>query len=66
MIWLSGLLFGDRVFAGLEAVKFQRVIRPGERIVATLDFDGAAARTRYAIASDHGPCASGRICWKPA
>lgn len=68
MIWLSGVLWGVQhdAFAGLEAVKFQRVIRPGERIVASLEFDPGARRTRYAIRSGEGPCASGRICWGPA
>ena len=66
MIWLSAVLRGvDSGFAGMEAVKFQRVIRPGERIVASLEFDASARRTRYAIRSGEGLCASGRICWSP-
>lgn len=67
MIWLSGVLFGAQGgFAGLEAVKFQRVIRPGDRLVAMLEFDAAARRTRYAIRSGASVCASGRICWDAA
>jgi len=64
MIWLAVVLFGvTEAFGGLEAVKFQRVIQPGARLVATLVHDVAARRTRYAIRSADGPCASGRICW---
>jgi 3-hydroxymyristoyl/3-hydroxydecanoyl-(acyl carrier protein) dehydratase len=64
MIWLSGTLFGAHApFAGLEAVKFHRVIRPGARLVATLEFDASTGRTRYGIRTTDGPCASGRICW---
>jgi acyl-coenzyme A synthetase/AMP-(fatty) acid ligase len=68
MIWLTRVLWGveGTAFAGLEAVKFQRVIRPGERIVASLEFDPVARRTRYAIRSGEGACASGRICWGQA
>ncbi len=64
MIWLSRVLLGtDAPFAGMEAVKFHRVIRPGERVQAAIQRDASGDKTLYRISVDGQVCASGRICW---
>lgn len=47
-------------FAGLEAVKFQRVVVPGTRLILTLDSPGDH-RLSFQFQSDLGPHASGRV-----
>jgi len=64
LVWLARELLGmDGGFAGLEAAKFKRIIRPGSRLQVTLTNDAARTLTSYQINLDGGLCASGRIRW---
>jgi acyl-CoA synthetase (AMP-forming)/AMP-acid ligase II len=64
LVWLAReLLALESGFAGLEAAKFRRVIRPGSRLRVSLANDSARIRTSYQIAIGEDVCASGRIRW---
>ncbi len=47
-------------FAGLEAIKFQRVVVPGTRLILTLESPGAH-RLSFQFQSELGPHAGGRV-----
>lgn len=53
-------------FVGLEALKFQQVVRPGDRIVLSLEWDAVRCRLGFRYRSERGPHASGRVCFEAA
>ncbi|MCO8167668.1 AMP-binding protein [Pseudomonas sp. 21LCFQ02] len=62
------LEFGQRLlelpprFAGMEVLKFQQLVRPGDRLTLTLRFDAARSKLHFAYHNQHqAPCSSGRI-----
>jgi 3-hydroxymyristoyl/3-hydroxydecanoyl-(acyl carrier protein) dehydratase len=64
LVWLAReLLAPESDFAGLEAAKFRRVIRPGSRLRVSLTNDSTRSRTGYQIAIGEDVCATGRIRW---
>lgn len=48
-------------FAGLEVLKFQQLIRPGDTLVLTLRFDAERGKLHFAYRNGDAPCSSGRI-----
>jgi len=48
-------------FGGIEALKFQRLIRPGDAVRLTLRFDIDKGKLYFAMTQNDQPCASGRI-----
>ncbi|KQY90629.1 AMP-binding protein [Pelomonas sp. Root1444] len=48
-------------FAGLEQLKFQQVIRPGSTVELTLTVNADGSELRFALASERGPHASGKL-----
>lgn len=48
-------------FAGMEVLKFQQLVRPGDRISLTLRFDAERGKLYFAFRNDDAPCSSGRI-----
>ncbi|MFS2157735.1 AMP-binding protein [Pseudomonas sp. Pseusp122] len=48
-------------FAGMEVLKFQQLIRPGDRISLTLRFDTERGKLYFAFRNGDAPCSSGRI-----
>ncbi|PYD16507.1 AMP-binding protein [Pseudomonas syringae pv. pisi] len=49
-------------FAGMEVLKFQQLVRPGDRLTLTLRFDAARSKLHFAFRNaDNAPCSSGRI-----
>ncbi|AAZ35114.1 AMP-binding enzyme family protein [Pseudomonas savastanoi pv. phaseolicola 1448A] len=49
-------------FAGMEVLKFQQLVRPGDRLKLTLRFDAARSKLHFAFHnSENAPCSSGRI-----
>lgn len=48
-------------FAGMEALKFQRLLRPGDMAVLTLKWDAAKQKLYFAFTVNASPCSSGRI-----
>lgn len=48
-------------FQGLQALKFQRVITPGMRVLLELQFDAAKSQLSFRLHSDAGQHASGRF-----
>ncbi|WP_342623565.1 AMP-binding protein [Pseudomonas alkylphenolica] len=57
----QALLDRPRRFAGMEVVKFQRVVRPGDLLTLTLRFDGERGKLYFNYSNDGEPCSSGRI-----
>lgn len=51
-------------FSGMEVIKFQRLLRPGDEPVMTLRFDAAKGKLHFAVRCADEPCASGRIRWE--
>jgi 3-hydroxymyristoyl/3-hydroxydecanoyl-(acyl carrier protein) dehydratase len=51
----------EGAFVGLEAIKFHQLIHPGATVRLRLDWRVAAASLRFAIDSDAGRHASGRV-----
>lgn len=53
------------VFAGMEVLKFQQLVRPGNQIKLTLRFDNERSKLYFAFTNtDNAPCSSGRILLK--
>ncbi|OMH31687.1 AMP-binding protein [Motiliproteus sp. MSK22-1] len=50
-------------FEGLEAIKFQKVIPPGQQISINLTYDETQNKLRFQYASQNGVHSSGRICF---
>ncbi|MFC4274478.1 AMP-binding protein [Achromobacter aloeverae] len=48
-------------FRGVDALKFQRLIRPGDRIDLSLRWEPARGRLYFEFRGDGQPCSSGRI-----
>lgn len=48
-------------FGGMEVLKFQQLVRPGDRIGLTLRFDAERGKLYFAYHHADAPCASGRI-----
>ncbi len=48
-------------FAGMEVLKFQQLVRPGDRIQLNLRFDAQRQKLYFAYFNDSAPCSSGRI-----
>ena len=48
-------------FAGMEVLKFQQLVRPGDAIELTLRFDSQRAKLHFAYRNATAPCSSGRI-----
>jgi len=49
-------------FIAMEALKFQHLIRPGDRLHLTLRFDGEKGKLHFAFKNGDAPCSSGRMC----
>lgn len=52
------------LFAGMEVLKFQQLVRPGDRISLTLRFDDERSKLYFAFRNGDAPCSSGRILLK--
>ena len=50
-------------FAGMEVLKFQQLVRPGDCISLTLRFDHARSKLYFAYRNGEAACSSGRIVW---
>jgi 3-hydroxymyristoyl/3-hydroxydecanoyl-(acyl carrier protein) dehydratase len=53
-------------FAGMEVLKFQQLVRPGDAIELTLRFDRERSKLHFAYRNATAPCSSGRIVLEPA
>ena len=53
-------------FAGMEVLKFQQLVRPGDTIELTLRFDRERSKLHFAYRNATAPCSSGRIVLEPA
>jgi acyl-CoA synthetase (AMP-forming)/AMP-acid ligase II/3-hydroxymyristoyl/3-hydroxydecanoyl-(acyl carrier protein) dehydratase len=48
-------------FAGMEVLKFQKLIRPGDEVWLTLRFDAERSKLYFTYRNADGACSSGRI-----
>lgn len=48
-------------FAGMEALKFQRLLRPGDTAMLALKWDAAKQKLYFTYTVNDAPCSSGRI-----
>ncbi|MNH19700.1 3-hydroxyacyl-[acyl-carrier-protein] dehydratase FabZ [compost metagenome] len=55
------LLDRPRQFAGMEVLKFQQLVRPGDPLQLTLRFDAERSKLYFAYSNAGAPCSSGRI-----
>ncbi|OZY59130.1 AMP-binding protein [Pseudomonas lundensis] len=53
-------------FAGMEVLKFQQLVRPGDAIELTLRFDHERQKLHFAYRNETAACSSGRILLAPA
>jgi acyl-coenzyme A synthetase/AMP-(fatty) acid ligase len=53
-------------FAGMEVLKFQQLVRPGDHITLTLRFDSERRKLHFAYRNGDSPCSSGRILLEAA
>jgi 3-hydroxymyristoyl/3-hydroxydecanoyl-(acyl carrier protein) dehydratase len=53
-------------FAGMEVLKFQQLVRPGDHLTLTLRFDGERGKLHFAYRNGDSPCSSGRILLEAA
>ncbi|MFK3798020.1 AMP-binding protein [Pseudomonas sp. NPDC088444] len=53
-------------FAGMEVLKFQQLVRPGDHITLTLRFDQERSKLHFAYRNGDAACSSGRILWGTA
>lgn len=53
-------------FAGMEVLKFQQLVRPGDRITLTLRFDQERSKLYFTYRNGDAACSSGRILWSEA
>ncbi len=60
------LLKLDGAFAGMEVLKFQQLVRPGDEIQLHLRFDAERGKLYFAYRNDTATCSSGRILLGPA
>ncbi|WP_339498309.1 AMP-binding protein [Pseudomonas silesiensis] len=66
------LMLGQRLmnlpakFAGMEVLKFQQLVRPGDEIQLHLRFDPARGKLYFAYRNETATCSSGRILLEPS
>ncbi|NIF25557.1 AMP-binding protein [Pantoea sp. Tr-811] len=60
------LLDGERRFAGMEVLKFQQLVRPGDELALTLRLDTERGKLYFAFTCAGLPCSSGRILLEAA
>ena len=60
------LLNLDGAFAGMEVLKFQQLVRPGDEIQLHLRFDAERGKLYFTYRNDTATCSSGRILLGPA
>lgn len=60
------LLDQPRRFAGMEVLKFQQLVRPGDRLLLTLRFEAERGKLYFAYTCEGAPCSSGRILLEAA
>ncbi|WP_454845115.1 AMP-binding protein [Pseudomonas farris] len=53
-------------FAGMEVLKFQQLVRPGDEIQLHLRFDSARSKLYFAYRNETATCSSGRILLEAA
>jgi acyl-coenzyme A synthetase/AMP-(fatty) acid ligase len=53
-------------FSGMEVLKFQQLVRPGDRLQLTLRFDATRGKLYFTFRRDEAACSSGRILLGPA
>lgn len=53
-------------FAGMEVLKFQQLVRPGDEVQLHLRFDPERGKLYFAYRNDTATCSSGRIILEPA
>lgn len=53
-------------FAGMEVLKFQQLVRPGDEVQLHLRFDPERDKLYFAYRNDTATCSSGRILLEPA
>ncbi|NWE72783.1 AMP-binding protein [Pseudomonas gingeri] len=53
-------------FAGMEVLKFQQLVRPGDRIELSLRFDPERSKLHFAFRNASATCSSGRIVLEAA
>ncbi|WP_395501627.1 AMP-binding protein [Ectopseudomonas mendocina] len=53
-------------FAGMEVLKFQQLVRPGDPLQLTLRFDSERGKLYFAYHNGEAACSSGRILLEPA
>ncbi|MEB0208524.1 AMP-binding protein [Pseudomonas sp. CCC3.1] len=53
-------------FAGMEVLKFQQLVRPGDSIELTLRFDRERSKLHFAYRNANAACSSGRILLEAA
>lgn len=53
-------------FAGMEVLKFQQLVRPGDQISLSLRFDAERGKLYFAFRNGDAPCSSGRILLEAA
>ncbi|MDI6933615.1 AMP-binding protein [Serratia sp. Se-PFBMAAmG] len=62
----SDLLQVERRFAGMEVLKFQQLVRPGDELALTLRLDHERGKLYFAFTCAGQPCSSGRILLEAA
>lgn len=53
-------------FSGMEVLKFQQLVRPGDHLQLSLRFDAARGKLYFAFRNGEAACSSGRILLGPA
>lgn len=53
-------------FAGMEVLKFQQLVRPGDTLQLSLRFDAERCKLYFAYRNGEAACSSGRILLEPA
>jgi len=53
-------------FAGMEVLKFQQLVRPGDEIQLHLRFDQERGKLYFAFRNETATCSSGRILLEAA
>ncbi|MAB97260.1 MAG: AMP-binding protein, partial [Pseudomonadaceae bacterium] len=48
-------------FTGMEVLKFQQLMRPGDRVQLSLRFDANRSKLYFSFTNSNAPCSSGRI-----
>jgi 3-hydroxymyristoyl/3-hydroxydecanoyl-(acyl carrier protein) dehydratase len=52
---------GEREFVGMDALKFQQLMRPGAVVTLELEWEAVAGKLRFSYRSDDARYSSGRI-----